>query len=348
MIFNSFNRIYWPTSEWKTIENKEKEYNTKIFQPLEHEIKSKYKNLNGIMIVKNGYMAYERYFSNFTAEDSHHVASVTKSIISVLIGIAIAQGHIESKEQKVLDFFPEYKTSTTDFMKRKITIKHLLTMSVPYAWKTGARGFEPLDRLRRQKNWIKYILDNMGKNGQLGDFNYSTAGVHLLSAIITRTTNKTACEFANQYLFAPIGMQTIPDREMKSFKLDDVFGKNLKGWAKDPDGNSTGGWGITLTIRDMARFGFLYLNGGKWEEKQLIPQKWIEESLSENTKDYGYLWWMRKDKEPYIYAALGSGGNAIYIIPEKDMVIAIASQIKVKSNDPWELIDDFILPVFES
>ncbi len=344
MIFNNSKREYWPTSAWK---NTEIEYNSNIFQPLEREIKSKYKNMNGIMIIHNGYVLYEKYFQNFTHDDSHHVASVTKSVVSALIGIAIGMGHIESTEQKVLDFFPEYSASSTDFMKKKITIKHLLTMTVPYAWKSGTRGFEPLDRLRRQKNWIKYILDNMGKNGELGDFNYSTAGVHLLSAIITKTTGKSAGEFVNEHLFSPIGMHLIPDREMKSFQLDDVFGKNVNGWIKDPDGITVGGWGLTLTLSDMARFGFLYLNGGKWDERQVIPQKWIEQSLTEHTKDYGYLWWMRKDREPHIYAALGSGGNAIYVIPEKDLVVAVASQIKVKSNDPWELIDDFISPALD-
>lgn len=117
-----------------------------------------------------------------------------------------------------------------------------------------------------QPDWIAYTLGMLDQGGKIGTFKYSTAGVHLLSAIITRTTDKSAREFANEYLFKPIGMKEIPHYEMKSFGFDDLFGKHVRGWENDPDGNSTGGWGLTMTPRDMVRFGYLYFESWYLEQ----------------------------------------------------------------------------------
>ncbi len=176
-------------------------------------------------------------------------------------------------------------------------------MTAPIAWKTGSRGFEPLDRLRRQSDWVTFILDLLGKNGQRGKFQYTSVGSHLLSAIITRTTGLSARVFANEHLFKPIGMREIPDSDMKSFALDDVFGKNVNGWIKDPSGITIGGWGMTMTPKDMARFGFLYLNHGIWDNKQIISKKWIDDSLKLNPNKYGYLWWLGEINNKFIYTA---------------------------------------------
>ena len=335
-------RDYWPTKEWKNAESESIGLNPDKLKELEYLIKSQYRNINGIVIVRKGYIVFERY-NGYGPFDTHNVASVTKSFISALIGIAIDKGYIQSVDQKVLVFFPEYVSGPNDFRKRTVTIRHLLTMTAPIASKTIGNRWEPLDRLRRQRDWIKYILDLLGK-GQAGKFQYSTAGVHLLSAIITRATGMCAREFANKHLFIPLGIKEIPDHEMKSFQLDDVFGKNVTGWIKDPQGNTTGGWGLTITPRDMARFGFLYLNEGFWNNKQIISKKWIEESIALNSNNYGYQWWLRKEYDLFAYSALGSGGNVICCIPEKDLVVAITSKIVSKPRDPWVLFDKYIIP----
>ncbi|MNI50387.1 Beta-lactamase [compost metagenome] len=184
----------------------------------------------------------------------------------------------------------------------------------------------------------------MGQKGRPGVFQYCTSGTHLLSAIITRATGQSAREFANERLFGPIGMKIIPDYPMKSFGLEDVFGKNLKGWIQDPNGNSTGGWGLTLAPRDMARFGFLYLNGGIWEDKQIISTMWIEESIAMNANKYGYLWWLDEEDGIFAYLAMGHGGNAIVCIPEKDLIVTIVSTIASKPRDIWPLIKKCIIP----
>lgn len=187
-------------------------------------------------------------------------------------------------------------------------------MTAPYSFEDWQ---EPLDKLCMQSDWVKYTLDLLGQQGSIGTFKYSTAGAHLLSAILTRSTGKSAREFANERLFKPVGMKEIPDYEMKSFGFEDLFGENVKGWVTDPNGNSTGGWGLTLNPRDMARFGLLYLNGGIWDEHEVVSGAWTRESTAMNPNKYGYLWWLRQEDGVSAYLAMGDGGNVICCIPEK-------------------------------
>lgn len=338
-------RDYWPTREWRSADPLSVGIDPAKLADLELVIRSQYRNINGVVIVRKGYVVFEQYFNGYGPVDVQHVASVTKSFTSALIGIAIDAGYIQSVDQKVLDFFPEYRPDPADFQKRTITLRHLLSMTAPFAWKTSdRRESEPLDRLRRQRDWVTYILDLLGRNGQPGRFQYSTAGAHLLSAILTRATGLCAREFANQRLFRPLGIPEIPDYPMSTFQLEDVFGKNLKGWIHDPGGNTTGGWGLTIAPRDMARFGFLYLNRGIWEGQQIISEAWIAASTTPNSNNYGYLWWLREEGGTRIYSALGSGGNVICCIPQKDLVVAIASSIVSKPRDRWLLFEKCILP----
>lgn len=338
-------RDYWPTQEWQKSDPASVGMDQRKLLTLEQTIVAQYQNINGIVLVRNGTIAFEGYFNGTIPQEAAHVASVTKSIISALIGIAIDVGYINSVDQKILDFFPEYVSRATNFQQRTITIRHLLTMTAPFAWKTtDRRANEPLDRLRRQKDWVTYILNLLGQNGQPGHFQYCTAGVHLLSAILTKATGMSAREFANKHLFQPIGMKEIPDPKMTSFLMEDVFGNNLKGWINDPGGYTVGGWGLTLSPRDMARFGFLYLNQGLWGDKQIISEQWINESTVSNSNNYGYLWWLRNETGLFSYSALGSGGSVICCIPEKDLVVAITSSIIAKPRDRWQLIEDYILP----
>jgi len=262
-------RDYWPTVEWRTAVPETVGMDSGKLAELDPVIRSQYSNLNGMIVVRKGYVVFEKYYHHCGPEDAHNVASVTKSITSALIGIAVGAGYIRSIDEKVLGFFPEYVPDAAERQKREITLRHLLTMTAPYPYQNW---HEPLDRLRRQPDWVRFTLDMLGQGGKTGDFKYSTSGVQLLSAILTRTTGKCAREFANEHLFRPTGMREIPDNPEQSFGLEDIFSLDAKGWLHDPGGNTTGGFGLTLTPRDMARFGFLYLNGGCWDHQQVVPQ----------------------------------------------------------------------------
>lgn len=331
----------WPTGEWQTEDPAVLGMDVGKLSELESAINSGYSNINGIVVVRHGHIAYERYYNGYGPDDAIHVASVTKSILSALIGIAIDEGCIQTVNQKVLDFFPEYAPDAIDPQKQEITIRHLLTMTAPYPFEDW---HEPLDKLCMQPDWVKYTLDMLGKGGDIGAFKYSTAGAHLLSAILTRSTGQNARAYANERLFKPIGMNVIPDYGMTSFGFEDLFGKNVKGWVEDPHRHSTGGWGLTLRPRDMARVGLLYLNRGLWDNRQIISGSWIDESTTMNPHNYGYLWWLREEAGVRANLALGDGGNVICCIPEMELVVAIASEFIMNPRDRWALIKEYIIP----
>ncbi|OPH53494.1 6-aminohexanoate hydrolase [Paenibacillus ferrarius] len=333
-------RNYWPTREWQAADPATLRMDPDMLSKLDPIIQSEYSNINGIVVVRNGYVAYEKYYNRYGPDDTHHVTSVTKSILSALIGIAIDARYIECVDQKVLDFFPEYVPGAVEKQKREITIRHLLTMTAPYSF---ADWHEPLDKMCMQPDWVKYTLDMLGQKGIIGTFKYSTAGAHLLSAILTRSTGTSAREFANEHLFKPLGMKEIPDYEMKSFGFEDLFGNHVKGWVKDPNNNSTGGWGLTLTPRDMARFGFLYLNRGIWDNHPIISSTWIDQSTAMTPNKYGYLWWLREEDGMHAYSAFGDGGNVICCFPDKDLVVAIASEFMMNARDRWTLMKEHMI-----
>jgi len=329
------NRTYWPTIQWQYKEPQELQLDGDVFTDIENEIHSNHSNINGIVIVKNGFIVYENYFNGCNAQHVHHVASATKSVLSALVGIAIDKGFIKDVKQKVVDFFPEYNLDGSGSVKNEITIEHLLTMTAPYIFENFQ---EPLEELSKQDDWVAYALNMLGNNGKVGDFKYSTSGAHLLSGIISKSTGMNAQLFANQYLFQPIGMKQIPDYNMDMFGFEELFGNKIKGWAKDPQEITTGGWGLTLTPSDMARFGFLYLNQGQWNGEQIISEAWIKKSTEHNLNHYGYLWWLRNDNGISSYAAIGDGGNVICCIEELDLVVSIASSFLMEPKDRWELI----------
>lgn len=335
--------------QWQTADPTSLGMDAEKLSALEPVIKDGYSNISGIVVVRRGAIAYERYYNGFGPEDARHVTSVTKSILSALIGIAIDAGYIRSADQKVLDFFPEYAFQDENENRQRITIRHLLTMTAPYPF---ADWQEPFEKLCSSPDWVKFALDMLGQGGSIGTFKYSSAGAHLLSAILTRSTGKSARAFANERLFKPVGMKEIPDDAMKGFGFDDLFGKNVKGWVKDPGNHSTGGWGLTLTPRDMARFGLLYLNRGVWGNDRIISEAWIEESTTPHTTalidtaavQYGYLWWLYREGGVSAAVASGDGGNMICCIPEKDLVVAIASEFIPNARDRQALVREYILP----
>ncbi|MFJ9300445.1 6-aminohexanoate hydrolase [Bacillus toyonensis] len=308
----------------------------KTFEELDYKIKEDYKNINGMLVVHKGNVVFENYYNGYGPDDAYHVASVTKTVISALIGICIDKGYIKSVDQKVIEFFPEYNVKSSE-----VTVRHLLTMTAPYPFVDWQ---EPLEELCTQQNWVQYTLNRMGNGGEIGSFKYSSAGAHVLSAIISSATGKSAREFANEQLFQPLGMREIPNYNMKAFGFDDLFGKDVKGWVHDPNDITTGGWGLTLTVRDMAKFGRLYLNEGTYNRKQILSKSWIQESTAMNPNRYGYLWWLREEGGIFSYCAMGDDGNVICCVPEKELVVVIASEVIPNAEDRWKLIKESIFP----
>ncbi len=311
---------------------------------MEDAISTDYKNMVGMVIVKDGEKVYENYYNDCTAESRIHVFSVTKSIVSILIGIAVDKGFIKSIDDKVLNYYPDYIVKRGEKTLPEIRIKDILTMTVPYKYK-----FNPYTKYFTSMDWVKFSLDKMGGKGKIGEFRYAPIiGPDVLSGILVKATGQSVLEFAKENLFEPLDINIEKDITFHSKEEQMEFYKStdMNGWVADPQGVNTAGWGLTISPVDMAKIGQLFLNKGKWNGNQIVSEKWVEESTTEHSRwkkmnlPYGYLWWIG---EKGGYAAMGDGGNIIYVNPDKNLVVAITSLFYPRAKDRIEFIEKYIL-----
>ena len=273
--------------------------------------------VNGVLVAKDGHLVAEAYFNGYGPNDAHQLASVSKGIISALVGIAIREGHFRGVSQPLAELLPEYFPADTDRRKRRITVHHLLTMTQGVAstdhgiayllWRgSGDRAANSLSRP------IKY---------QPGErFDYSTGNAHLLSVALTKATGMSTRDFAEKYLFGPSGIA-------------------LGRWDKDRAGRFIGGDDMYLTPRDLARFASLYLNHGRYKGRDIIPAEWIRDSTrpwvrTEPTSlwgeyDYGYYWWLKNINGHIVYVARGWGGQTIHIVPDHRLIVVTTGDWRV-------------------
>lgn len=322
--------------------------NSENIVELEKTMRTDYRNIAGITVQKSGIKLYENYFNGFAADTAFHVFSVTKSIVSALIGIAIDKGYIRSLDQKVLDFFPDYTPKRGEKAAQRVTLRDMLTMTTPFKYKSA-----PYTKYFTSENWVKSALDLLGGKGEIGRFRYTPLiGPDILSGILTNVTGQSTLEFAYENLFSPLGINVTRKVvfHTKEEQLSIIKDHRESGWVADPQGINTAGWGLFITTTDMAKIGQLYLNRGAWNGRQLVSAEWIDESTRVHSRwdelalSYGYLWWII-DKDSY--AAIGDGGNVIYVNPTKNLVIAVASLFKPAAKDRIELIKKYIEPIFE-
>ncbi len=318
----------------------------KIAPELENLIQEEYANIAGIIAIKNNATVLEHYFNEYKKNDTIHIASVTKSILSILVGIAIDKGIIKSVNQKVLDFFPNYTVKKREKTIQKVTIRHLLTMTAPFKFKS-----EPYTRVYSSEDWTTSVLDLLGGKALSENFKYTTIGLQVLSGILTNATGIPLIDFASAHLFSPLGIKTPGNLRIhnKEEHLSFLKDKHVNGWVTDPQGVNTAGWGLALTTRDVSKIGQLYLNKGIWNNTRIVSEKWIEESTKTHSKlnelSYGYLWWIIDDKK--CFAAIGDGGNIVYIDVELNAVVAITTRFKPRVKDSVELIRNNILPLLK-
>lgn len=317
---------------------------------LEQSIQQSYGNTTGLLVRKDGRTLYEGYFNGFAAEHAGHVYSVTKSVFSILIGIAIDLKKIKSVDATVLSFFPDYVVEPEETAIQNITIRHLLTMTAPYKYET-----EPYDAFFTSLNPIYTALDFLGGEAPTGKFRYSAiGGTHILSGILTRATGISTFDFATERLFKPLGIE-VP-RSIVLHSAEEHFSvmndRTTRGWVADPQRNNMASWGLFLTPGEMAKIGQLYLNCGALDGKQIVSAEWIAESAREQSRcaewgnlGYGYLWWIIDEDS---YAALGDGGNVIYVNHKNNMVITLAAQFLPDAADRIDWIKREIEPMFEN
>jgi CubicO group peptidase (beta-lactamase class C family) len=284
-------------------------------------------HVRSVLVVRRGYIVFERYYQGTDRNTHHQVASVTKSFTSALLGVALKQGHIKSLDQKVTDYFPEYVRPDTAPAVKAITVRQLLTMTSGLEWSEGDTG-----RLTGADNWVQFTLSLPASNAPAGRFNYNSAASHLLSGVLTRATGMSAARFADKHLFGPLGIASVQ-------------------WPADPQGHSIGGFSMSLKSRDMAKLGYLYLNDGRWEGKQIIPSEYVKESTRKQSEggfpegeSYGYQWWVTSVKGHPAYFAGGFGGQFLYVIPDLDIVVAITSNLDRPHMENRNIVAEFVVP----
>lgn len=308
---------------------------------LEEIIAKDYSNMTGIMIAKDCEILYEQYFNGFTDKDTLHIASVTKSIVSILVGIAQDQGMLNC-QQKVLDFFPDYKIKRGEKRIQKITLEDLLTMTAPYKFKS-----EPYTKVYSSDDWTKAALDLLGGKKSV-DFKYTTVGLQIVTGILKQASGMPVIDFAEKYLFKPLCIEVGISKEIKSKEDYLAFLKEkTSGWVVDPKGVHTAGWGLALKTRDLLKIGQLCLNKGQWQEQQIVSEDWLNRSTEAHSHwqnlSYGYLWWLVEDG----YAAIGDGGNIIYVNEAYKIIVAISSSFKPRVNDRIAFIEKEIIPFYK-
>ena len=322
-------------------------------------ISEEYSNTLGIVVYKDNKKVYEEYFNNAKENESVHTFSITKSVVSILIGIAIDKGFIKDIQQKILDYFPDYKLKRNQEQLKDVTIEDFLTMRVPYKFK-----YEPYTKAFSSNDWGEVILELIGGKEQIGErFHYSTIGIQILSNILTKATGMNVKDFAHKYLFEPLEIGVVPVAPVYDKKSQERFYKtrNIRGWVKDPNGNFTIGWGLSLKTDEWARIGLLVLNKGVYNGKRIVSAEYINEMVKEKEKNYGYLWWIYPKNQTIkiirkeystgkydSYCANGVGGSLIAVIPEKNIVICIICSLVYNPKIRTELINNYLIPYIDS
>jgi len=311
------------TDGWEVMSFKEAGLDSaKIYTLGKRIISKEFESIFGLLIVKDGKLLFEEY-PNSDRNSMPNLFSVTKSFTSALIGIAIDEGFIPGVNVPVFDYFPEYDNLKNED-KEKILLKHALSMTGGFDWEEWLIPYTNSNnswvQMYTAANRIRFLLDLPVVDEPGTKFEYSTGLSTLLGEIIRKSTSFRADEFAEEHLFEPLGIE------------------NYYWWAFSDSLLSTGS-DLHLKLRDAAKFGYLYLQGGYWNGEQVIPEEWVNESLrlhiqrgTSSAGFYGYQWWIHQSDTQYYYYALGYGGQYILNIPEKNMVIVMANTPGVRDQ----------------
>ncbi|HFF3758893.1 serine hydrolase domain-containing protein [Stenotrophomonas forensis] len=262
--------------------------------------------IHSLTIIRNGYVVVDAYFWPFQRGQYHDVASVTKSVTTTLAGIAIGK-HVLKLHQPLTSVFAAQDIANLDERKKRLTVEHLMTMTSGLDC-DASQGEITLSRMRQSSDWGRFMLDLPMRDEPGSRFEYCSGGMHLLSAAITKATGQSAFDFARRELFGPLGI-------------------NHAAWPMDNHGVSYGWGDLHLEPLDMAKLGYLWLNDGRWEDRQLVPTAWMRAAVRPQARPeggdekYGYGLWLQPDRKPSLFEANGRGGQRISVSPEKNIVV---------------------------
>jgi len=282
-------------------------------------------SMNSFMLLRHGHVVAEGWWSPYNPESPHSLYSLSKSFTSTAVGLAITEGKL-SLDDEVLKFFPEDAPASPSDNLKAMRVSDLLRMS------TGHQTEPPRPA---DQSWTKAFLAHPVPFKPGTHFLYNTSATYMLSAIVQKATGQTVLDYLRPRLFQPLGVEHPI-------------------WEASPQGITLGGYGLSVRTEDIARFGQLYLQKGKWQGKQLVPESWIEVATARQTSNgsnpqsdwdqgYGYQFWRCRHN---IYRGDGAFGQYCIVLPEQDAVIAITSGVK-NMQAVMDLVWDRLLPAMK-
>jgi CubicO group peptidase (beta-lactamase class C family) len=288
-----------------------------------------FRPIRAVIIEVDGDTVLEHYYRG-SASDTSNVFSVTKSVIGTLIGIAISDGSLRGIDQTLGELLPAY-AADMEPEEAAITLRQLLTMTAGFP---STIGVEVLPWVHTD-DWVKSILTEPLEQPPGERFAYSNASSHLLSAILTHAVGTSVLDYARAKLFDPLGITTRPAPDLL-FTVEEnalAYERADFAWPHDPQGVSTGFSFLKLTARDMAALGQLYLDGGRWQDTQVVPTAWVDAATTDQvqsdsaTEGYGYQWWVETAGGHAAYAAAGYGGQLIEVVPDLRLVAVFSTEL---------------------
>lgn len=291
-------------------------------------------SLSSLLIQQDGRLLAEYYYHGMDAGESTNIKSASKSIISLLIGIAVDHGFFEGINQEIEPFFEDHFQAHPDSVKENLTLKNLLTMRAGME----TTSFHNYGQWVISDNWVHFALSQPIVEKPGTDMVYSTGSSHLLSVILTKASGMNTRNFAQKYLFGPMDIQ-------------------VGGWDRDPQGYFFGGNNLALRPSDMLKIGQMVLSGGCYQGERIISEDWLEKSFKTYTRsnynpyDYGFMWWKKQVGNFKVRFAWGYGGQYIFIIPELEGVVVMtgrlagATQSRSYKEPVFVLLREHILPL---
>jgi len=335
-IEGTIERDYWPTEGWRTSTPEEQGMSSERLTEMMKFIEENRYLVHSVVVIRNGYLVWEEYIDPiYDVNTTHLLFSVTKSFTSSLVGIAADKGYIDDISHTMVSFFPDREIANIEGGKERVTLEDLLMMRAGMFWDESSTPYDTPENgiyhINREDG-LQYSLDlpMVAEPGEL--WHYSTGASQILSGIVTAVTGQTTLEYAMEYLFGPLGISNVV-------------------WARDMGGTYKGGFDLQLTPRDMAKFGYLYINDGIWDGVQVVSEEWVEVSTSPLTRlnereGYGYQWWTMPQED--IFHASGLYGQGIYVSRDEDIVFAVTAGVSPSQHGAiHRLMTEFVMGAVE-
>jgi len=300
------NSTYWPSQKWRTAPPESQGIDSAALAAAIDQVIEKPLGVHSLLVIRHGYVVVDANFYPYDGATPHDLASVTKTVTSVLTGVAVAQKLVRL-DQPLLPMFPKESPAQADAPKQKITVGDLLRMES--GLDCGyAPGEAELEQMKRSANWVQFALSLPMKYDPGTHSAYCSPGYHLLGSAIGAAARMSEAEFGGKYLFHPLGIRGVV-------------------WADDPQARSHG-WGDSHFLpQDIARIGYLYLHGGNWDGKQIVPAAWVAMSTAAPTGvrggpgGMGYEWNVTNGPAGRQYGGTGRGGQSLIVWPDLDMIV---------------------------